>query len=383
MTKSEKVTPRKELLVGGSEYMDSIRTKIKKIANTNMPILIQGETGTGKELIARSIHQEGNRSKKPFVPLNCAAIPETLFESELFGHMKGAFTGATQDREGKVTAANKGTLFLDEIGDLSIKHQAKLLRFLESGEYTRAGGNKVEHSGARIVAATNKTLKSEIEKGDFREDFYQRIAGYVIKTRPLSSSRADVVLLTNHFLGRGKNTLEKARIKSLLYSYDFPGNARQLKKIVEVAAMGYQEVWKRILDIHSDELKELNRTSRLSKDAEQREKEEVSQRLNREDRRFKRFLNALLWTDRTDPIEVKNAVLAYEIITLFQETRLNQRQIANTLQIQQKRLSPSDFQSKFGFALPDRGKRSYPVTHPMNTDSRYCGKMAIRRPPPE
>ncbi len=206
-----------------------------KVAVTDLPVLVQGETGTGKELVARAIYRHSNRCRGALVIVNCASIPETLIGSELFGYVRGAFTGATQDREGFVAAAHKGTLFLDEIGDMPLELQAQLLRVLQSGEYTRLGSSKTERADVRFVAATNRDLERDVEEGRFRADLFYRLAGVTLKIPPLRERLQDIAILANHFLaqyairmGRQSPRISKEAMDALC-EYSFPGNIRELE----------------------------------------------------------------------------------------------------------------------------------------------------------
>ncbi len=226
-------------MVGSSPTMKQIFDKIAKTAPTNGRVLILGENGTGKELVARAIHKHSNRSENPFVKLNCAAIPAELIESELFGHEKGAFTGATQQRRGKFELADGGTLFLDEIGDMDPSAQAKVLRVLQEGELERVGGHETIGVDVRVVAATNKNLEEEIAAGRFREDLYYRLNVVPIELPPLRARRDDLPALVNHFLGslcevngRRPKVMTSAAV-TLLRSHDWPGNVRELKNSIE------------------------------------------------------------------------------------------------------------------------------------------------------
>jgi two-component system nitrogen regulation response regulator NtrX len=229
----------RELMLGDSMVMQRLLENIHKAGSSQARILIQGENGTGKELAARAIHAISPRAKGPFVRLNCAAIPRDLIESELFGHEKGAFTGATAQKRGKFELANQGTLFLDEIGDMSLDTQSKLLRVLEENEMERVGGTDTIRLDARVLAATNKTLTAEIHAGRFREDLYFRLAVITIDIPPLRERGPDTVLLAERFLERycdengrrRKHLTDPAR--GLLARYAWPGNVRELRNMME------------------------------------------------------------------------------------------------------------------------------------------------------
>lgn len=215
--------------------MAAVLDMVHRVAPTDLPVLIQGETGTGKELIARALYRHSSRTHGPFVVLNCAALPATLIESELFGYVRGAFTGAHRDRIGVFGSAHLGTLFLDEIGELPLELQPRLLRALQSGEFTRLGSTQPEVVDVRFIAATNLDLKQEVEKGRFRSDLYFRISSVTVKLPPLRSRRHDLHLLVEHFLnvysrrfGRQAPRLGDEAL-ALLTSYDFPGNVRELE----------------------------------------------------------------------------------------------------------------------------------------------------------
>ncbi len=230
---------RKYEMVGSSPAMQEIRERIARVAPTNGRVLISGENGTGKELIARDIHKQSLRRQKPFVEVNCAAIPQELIESELFGHEKGSFTGATARKPGKFELAHEGTLFLDEVGDMSLATQAKVLRVLQEQKFDRVGGSEVLEADFRLVAASNKNLEEEIEKGNFREDLYYRLNVVPFYVPPLRERKTDLPLLVNHFLqdfslenGRRIKTIAPEAIK-LLAQYEWPGNIRELKNVIE------------------------------------------------------------------------------------------------------------------------------------------------------
>jgi two-component system nitrogen regulation response regulator NtrX len=226
-------------MVGSSPEISLLKEQIAIAAPTSGWVLITGENGTGKELVARAIHNQSRRREKPFVEVNCAAIPEELIESELFGHERGAFTGATTQRKGKFDLAHEGTLFLDEIGDMSLKTQAKVLRILQERKFERVGGSKTIEVDVRVIAATNKDLEEEIRQGSFREDLYYRLNVLPFHVPPLRERREDIPRLVSHFLdyfcskeGRETKTITPAALATL-QGYSWPGNVRELKNIVE------------------------------------------------------------------------------------------------------------------------------------------------------
>ena len=226
-------------IVGSSRGVKQVIERIEKVAPSNARVLILGENGTGKELVARAIHALSPRAQGPFVEVNCAAIPGELIESELFGHMKGSFTGAFADREGKFELADGGTLFLDEIGDMSLAAQAKVLRALEEGVISRVGSGKALRVDVRVIAATNKNVPAEIAGGRFREDLYFRLNVVPIEIPPLRARRADIPQLVEHFVaqlteqsGLARKEFEKEALKRLT-AYDWPGNIRELRNAVE------------------------------------------------------------------------------------------------------------------------------------------------------
>jgi two-component system nitrogen regulation response regulator NtrX len=223
--------------------MSRLRAEIARVASTDARVLITGENGTGKELVARSIHQASARAPRPLVEVNCAAIPEELIESELFGHVRGAFTGATEDRRGKFEEADGATLLLDEVGDMSARTQAKVLRALQEGRFTRVGGSKAIESDVRVLSATNKSLTEEIRRGSFREDLYFRLAVVPIAVPALRERSEDVPALARHFLaeaaanfGRRPKILTEAALSALV-AYRWPGNVRELKNVIERAVL--------------------------------------------------------------------------------------------------------------------------------------------------
>ncbi|MFO0788294.1 MAG: sigma-54 dependent transcriptional regulator [Pirellulales bacterium] len=228
-----------EGVIGNSPQMHDVVMRLQRIAPTDATVLIQGETGTGKELVAKAIHQNSPRKKRPFVPLNCAALSEHILESELFGHIRGAFTDASSDRQGKFEYADGGTLFLDEVGDMPIPTQIKLLRVLESGEITRVGSNEPVKVNVRILSATNRDLEKAIASGAFREDLYHRLKVVTIVLPRLADRREDIPLLIEFFMKeharrhqktiRGISTAARRR----LLAFDWPGNVRQLRNVIE------------------------------------------------------------------------------------------------------------------------------------------------------
>ena len=228
-----------EGVVGSSTQMRGVIDRLKRIAPTDATVLIQGATGTGKELVAQAIHQNSPRKKKPFVALNCAALSENILESELFGHIKGAFTDASSDRVGKFEYADGGTLFLDEVGDMPLATQIKLLRVLESGEITRVGSNQPVRVNVRILSATNRNLEDAVEDGSFRSDLYHRLKVVTILIPNLQERSADIPLLIEHFMKQFSKRHQKpikgmsraARVKLLAFSW--PGNVRQLRNVIE------------------------------------------------------------------------------------------------------------------------------------------------------
>jgi DNA-binding NtrC family response regulator len=226
-------------IIGESEAILKIKDIINRVANTEARVLITGGNGSGKELVARQLHEKSDRSKNPFVEVNCAAIPAELIESELFGHEKGAFTSAIKQRQGKFEQANNGTLFLDEIGDMSPSAQAKVLRALQENKITRVGGDKEIKVNVRIVAATNKNLKEEIANGNFREDLFHRLSVIPIHVPSLNDRKEDIPLLVNHFLkmicndyGSPIKPITDAALKEL-QNIDWTGNIRELRNVVE------------------------------------------------------------------------------------------------------------------------------------------------------
>mgnify|MGYP000176576316 FL=1 len=234
-----KKVAKKYEIIGNSKAIVEIHAMIDKVSKTEARVLITGESGTGKELVAHNIHEKSSRSKSSFIEVNCAAIPSELIESELFGHLKGSFTSAVKDREGKFEAANNGTIFLDEIGDMSLAAQAKVLRALEENKIQRVGSQKDIVVDVRVLAATNKDLKKEIDNGNFREDLYHRLAVIMIEVPELSKRKSDIPILVDHFSnliskeqGIEQKKFSKDALK-LLEDSDWSGNVRELRNVVE------------------------------------------------------------------------------------------------------------------------------------------------------
>jgi DNA-binding NtrC family response regulator len=235
----KKKVSKKYEMIGESEAINHIKSMVEKVAPTDARVLITGPNGTGKELVAHWLHEKSERTKAPMVEVNCAAIPSELIESELFGHVKGSFTGANKDRAGKFEAANGGTIFLDEIGDMSLSAQAKVLRALQENRIARVGSDRDIKVDVRVIAATNKDLQKEISEGKFREDLYHRLAVILINVPALNDRRDDIPLLIEFFAnqiaqeqGTAVKTFSEEAIK-LLQDYDWTGNIRELRNVVE------------------------------------------------------------------------------------------------------------------------------------------------------
>jgi transcriptional regulator with GAF, ATPase, and Fis domain len=243
-----------ENMVGESRQMQEVFRLMDKVTDFNVPILIQGESGTGKELVAKAVHYNGPRRDKAFIIQNCSALTDTLLESELFGHVKGAFTGALQDRKGLFAEADEGTLFLDEVGDMSPSMQAKLLRVIQEGEIRPVGGKEVVRVDVRIISATNRDLKKAVKKGEFREDLYYRLNGVTIPVSPLRERKGDILPLADHFLKGFSREAGIARVeisqdaKRLLLSYPWPGNVRELENTIKNACVIAQQEEIRVED---------------------------------------------------------------------------------------------------------------------------------------
>ncbi len=226
-------------LVGESQIIQSLLSTIEKISQTDSTVLIQGESGTGKELVARAIHENSPRASRPLVVVNCGAIPQELLEAELFGHVKGAFTGATQNRQGRFELANGGTIFLDEVGELPLHLQVKLLRVLQQRQFDAVGSNQTVTVDVRIIAATNRDLEEMVQKREFREDLFYRLNVIPVRTPSLRERKNDIPMLVNHFIsGFNAATGHKVEVPSgqimeALLAYDWPGNVRELENLME------------------------------------------------------------------------------------------------------------------------------------------------------
>ncbi|MDX9703146.1 MAG: sigma-54-dependent Fis family transcriptional regulator [Candidatus Auribacterota bacterium] len=242
-TSLKQVIDLEHKMIGQSKEVNDIFELIRKIAPFDVTVLVTGESGTGKELVARAIHDNSPRKSKPFVAINCTALPENLIESELFGHERGAFTGAVSVRKGKFETAFGGTLFLDEIGDMGFSVQAKILRVLETGVYERVGGDQQLKANVRIVAATNKNLQELVAEGKFREDLFYRLNEIHIELPALKLRKSDIPLLINHFINLFSNSFNKKvtgvsqEVLDVFMSYDWPGNIRELKNVIKAAVV--------------------------------------------------------------------------------------------------------------------------------------------------
>jgi len=239
----QSIRERSSDIIGASREMQAVFKLVEKVARTDATVLVRGESGTGKDLIAREIHRQSLRAAKPFVSINCAALPETLLESELFGHARGAFTGAVSTKRGLFEEADGGTVFLDEIGDVSLALQAKLLRFLQSKEFIRVGETSVRRVDVRVIVATNRDLEEAIERGDFRRDLYYRLNVITVHLPPLRDRREDIPLLAKYFARKYASSLLKGPVTfskeamAALVAYDWPGNVRELENAVERAVV--------------------------------------------------------------------------------------------------------------------------------------------------
>jgi len=271
---------RFENIIAKSSKMQRVIEVIKIVAKSNATVLITGESGTGKELVARAIHSQSHRQGKPFVAVSCAALPESLLESELFGHEKGSFTGAYAQKKGKFEFANRGTLFLDEVGEMSANIQVHLLRVLEEKEFTRVGGNEPIKVDVRVISATNKDLKRAIAAGEFREDLYYRLNVVTIELPPLRERKEDVPLLAQHFLN--KFALENQKeitgfspeATEFLLGYDWPGNVRELENAIERAVILAKDSLITVADLPQENIS-LARSAPIGKKLKEAEKNHI------------------------------------------------------------------------------------------------------------
>ena len=276
---------RFENIIAKSSKMQRVIEVIKVVAKSNATVLITGESGTGKELVARAIHSQSHRQGKPFVAVSCAALPESLLESELFGHEKGSFTGAYAQKKGKFEFANRGTLFLDEVGEMSANIQVHLLRVLEEKEFTRVGGNEPIKVDVRVISATNKDLKRAIATGEFREDLYYRLNVVTIELPPLRERKEDVPLLAQHFLN--KFALENQKeitgfspeATEFLLGYDWPGNVRELENAIERAVILAKDSLITVADLPQENIS-LARSAPTGKSLKELEKDHLLNILN-------------------------------------------------------------------------------------------------------
>jgi transcriptional regulator with PAS, ATPase and Fis domain len=363
---------------GLSQQIEIVKNQIDGVAPTELTVLIQGPTGTGKELIARNIHKKSNRNSKRFIALNCAAIPSELFESEFFGHKKGAFTGATSDQNGKVELAEGGTLFLDEISSLIPQHQDKILRFLQEKSFYVVGDKHPRTCDTRIVAASNQDL---LENDRFRDDLYHRLNQFFIQTTELVTRPEDIIYFVNKFIPRkrGSISIEDAKIKFLLYAYHYRGNVRELLNYLEIFKslknQAFDQIkkatWRGMCKLYGEPMTSpptnsfgrvsFEKSQRLSnyKTIERYLRKNYKKGLGHERRNaLKLFRNGIQLINGVDKY-ILDRIAAYEQITLFQETKLSKKQISKLLGIRQDSLSPKNFRAKHGFDLP--GEEKYPL----------------------
>ena len=298
-------------LIGSSESMIKVLKEVERVAQSNSPVIITGESGTGKELIARAIHSNSRRKFSPLVSVHCGALTESLLESELFGHEKGAFTGAMYNRKGRFEMADGGTIFLDEIATISQKMQIELLRVLETKTFLRVGGNKEITSDFRVICATNKDLKSMVENGTFREDLYYRLNVVNIRIPPLRERTEDIPMLVDHFIkvyctsmSRNIMTIDQAALKRL-EQYDFPGNVRELENMIERAIVVGNEKEIRLKDLPFE--KEMTTTS--FKSLEDLEKHYILEVLNKHDWNISRSAKVI----KVDRVTLYNKIKKYDL----------------------------------------------------------------------
>jgi len=277
---------RFENIIAKSPKMQQVIEVIKVVAKSNATVLITGDSGTGKELVARATHSQSYRKDKPFVAVSCAALPESLLESELFGHEKGAFTGAHAQRKGKFEAANRGTLFLDEIGEMSANIQVHLLRVLEEKEFTRVGGNELVKVDVRVISATNKDIKKAVADGQFREDLYYRLNVVTIDLPPLRERKEDIPLLAQHFLKKFAVENQKEitgfspEANDFLLNYEWPGNVRELENAIERAVILAKNPYIEVADLPQESLT-LARSTAQAKSLAEIEKNHILNILSR------------------------------------------------------------------------------------------------------
>ena len=306
-------------LIGSSESMIKVLKEVERVAKSNSPVIITGESGTGKELIARAIHSNSHRKFSPLVSVHCGALTESLLESELFGHEKGAFTGAMYNRKGRFEMADGGTIFLDEIATISQKMQIELLRVLETKTFLRVGGNKEITSDFRVICATNKDLKSMVENGTFREDLYYRLNVVNIRIPPLRERTEDIPMLVDHFIkvyctsmSRNIMTIDQAALKRL-EQYDFPGNVRELENMIERAIVVGNEKEIRLKDLPFE--KEMTTTS--FKSLEDLEKHYILEVLNKHDWNISRSAKVI----KVDRVTLYNKIKKYDLKSQKQDNR--------------------------------------------------------------
>lgn len=345
---------QKREIVGISKHIQKVRQSIKNFAKEDMTVLILGPTGSGKELVANNIHCSSKRKEKSFIVVNCAAIPDQLFESELFGYEKGAFTGAIAKRIGKFELADKGTILLDEIGDMKPYHQSEILRVLQEKKIWRVGGTKEIKIDVRIIASTNKDLLGEIGEGRFREDLYHRLRQAVIEIEPLDERLEDIIVLTNYFIDKEKiRGKVDPRVKFLLYAYIWPGNVRELENMVgHINDFPYvkrqlEKEWKSIskkyFETIEKELQELLETEELY------EKEDQD-----------RFMETIEFVEKPD-VDFKKYIEIYEIMML--NRYISKNEISKVLHLRKEKVF--NFKKHYHFEL-DLENDQYWVHHPLD-----------------